>query len=316
LPRNRTVRLAVLGSSVQRAAPSGFPSSRSSALKRRIVVGGLVLAALVLITVSFRSSALDGVQGTGATILKPFEVAADRVTRPFRDSIGWFHGLVNAKNENKKLRAERDALRRQLLLNEGAIQQNVQLQKELNYHGPPSVADYRKVNASVLVNPQGAIDQNVEIAAGSADGVVVGSPVVEPTGGADASGALVGTVDKVTPHAARVMLLTDSESNVTATDLTSPAAVGIVRRGGGSSGVLVLDRVPKQYVVNIGDTIMTAGTLGSAQFPSKYPRLVPIGTVKSRSNSDASLFQNIQVQPFIDLTSIQSVVVLVPKTTG
>ena len=65
VPRNRTVRLAVLGSSVQRAAASGYSSSRSSALKRRIVVGGLVLVSLVLITVSFRSSALDGVAGHG-----------------------------------------------------------------------------------------------------------------------------------------------------------------------------------------------------------------------------------------------------------
>ena len=87
MPRNRTVRLAVLGSSVQRAAPSGYPSSRSSALKRRIIVGGLVLLSLVLITVSFRSSALDGVQGTAASVLRPFEVAADRVTRPFRDAV-------------------------------------------------------------------------------------------------------------------------------------------------------------------------------------------------------------------------------------
>ena len=46
MPRNRTVRLAVLGSSVQRAAPSGFPSSRSSAVKRRIIVGFLVLLSL------------------------------------------------------------------------------------------------------------------------------------------------------------------------------------------------------------------------------------------------------------------------------
>jgi len=60
VPRHRTVRLAVLGSSVQRTAASGHPSSRSSALKRRIIVGGLVVLSLVLITVSFRSTALDG----------------------------------------------------------------------------------------------------------------------------------------------------------------------------------------------------------------------------------------------------------------
>ena len=56
-----------------------------------------MLLSLVLITVSFRSSALDGVQGTAASVLRPFEVAADRVTRPFRDTVGWFRGLVDAK---------------------------------------------------------------------------------------------------------------------------------------------------------------------------------------------------------------------------
>src|SRR5205085_12055738 len=97
--------------------------------KRRIVVGLLVLASLVLITVSFRSSALDGVQSTGATILRPFEIAADRVTRPFADTIGWFRGLVDAKGENKKLKEENAALRNQLILEVGALQENVQLQK-------------------------------------------------------------------------------------------------------------------------------------------------------------------------------------------
>ena len=159
MPRNRTVRLAVLGSSVQRATPSGFPSSRSSALRRRIVVGVLVLASLVLITLSFRSSALDGVQGTGAAVLQPFEIAADRVTRPFRDTIGWFRGLVDAKSENKRLRAENEALRQQHILDESAIQQNVELQKELHYSGPPSTAGFDRVDAAVLANPQGVLDQ-------------------------------------------------------------------------------------------------------------------------------------------------------------
>ena len=313
MPRNRTVRLAVLGSSVQRAAHTGFPSSRSSALKRRIVVGVLVLASLVLITVSFRSSALDGVQSTGASILRPFEIAADRVTRPFRDTVGWFRGLVDAKSENKKLRAQVEELRRQVILDESAVQQNVDLQNALDYKGPPSIADYRKVNAAVLVNPQSAIDQSVTISAGSGQGVTVGSVVVEPAGGPAAGGALVGTVDKVAHNVARVMLLTDNQSAVTATDLTNPRVVGVVRRGSGSSDVLILDRVPKKPYVRVGDTIITAGTLGSGPLRSKYPHGIPIGTVTSESDNEANLFKSIQVRPLVDFSSIRSVIVLVPK---
>ena len=107
-------------------------------------------------------------------------------------------------------------------------------------------------------------------------------------------------------------LLTDNESAVTATDLTNPNVIGAVRPGSGSS--LFLDRVSKQVSLSVGDTIMTAGTLGDGPLKSRYPRGIPIGVVTSQSNSDADLFQNIQVQPLVDLSSIQSVVVLVPKS--
>jgi rod shape-determining protein MreC len=308
VPRNRTVRLAVLGSSVQRAAPSGYPSSRSSALKRRIIVGVLVLLSLVLITVSFRSSALDGVQGTAASLLRPFEVAADRVTRPFRDAASWTRGLVHAKSENEKLRKQIAYYREQLILDEGAVQENVQLKAASNYHGPATIADFHPVVAAVLVNPQNAIDQSVEIAAGSRDGVRVGNVVVASSSG------LVGTVARVSRSVSRVTLLTDDQSAVTASDLTHPSAVGVIKRGGGGSDVLILDRVAKNDNVNVGDTIITAGTLGGpGALPSMFPRGIPIGSVTSRSNSDVNPFKNIQVSPLVDFSSLQTVIVLVPN---
>jgi rod shape-determining protein MreC len=270
-------------------------------------VGGLVLLSLVLITVSFRSSALDGVQGTAASILRPFEVAADRVTRPFRDAVSWSRGLVDAKSENQKLRKQLALYRQQLILDEGAVQENVQLRAALNYHGPASIANFRQVRAAVVVNPQSPIDQSVEIAAGSHDGLRAGNVVVASSGG------LVGTVARVVGGEARVTLLTDDQSAVTAADLTHPSAVGVIKRGGGGSDVLILDRVSKNENVNVGDTIITAGTLGPGALPSMFPRGIPVGTVTSQSNSDVNPFKNIQVSPLVDFTSLQSVIVLVPK---
>jgi rod shape-determining protein MreC len=308
VPRNRTVRLAVLGSSVQRTAASGYPSSRSSALKRRIIVGGLVLLSLVLITVSFRSSALDGAQGTVAGILRPFEVAADRVSRPFRDAIGWGHGLVNAKQENKKLRLQVETLSQRVIQDESAVRENAQLKAQLRYHGPPSIADFNRVGAAILRNPQNAIDQSVTIAAGSQDGLAQGDVVVDPS-----TGGLVGTVARVFSSVARVTLLTDGQSAVTATDLTFPSAVGVITRGGGGSDVLVLDEVSKSAKVGVGDTVITAGTLGKGALPSMFPRDIPVGSVSSASNNDVNAFKNIQVEPLVNFSSLQSVIVLVPK---
>jgi rod shape-determining protein MreC len=304
VPRNRTVRFAVLGNSVQRTA-AGYPSNRSSALKRRIVMGGLVVLSLVLITVSFRSSALDGFQGTAAGILRPFEIAADRVSAPFRDAVGWVHGLANAKSENAKLRKQVDTLQEKLVLDESALQENVQLRAQLHYHGPPSLANFTRQNASVLTNPQSALDESITIAAGTDDGIRAGNPVI------DASGALVGTIDRAWSSVARVTLLTQGQ-NVTATDLTNPAAVGVIR--GGSGGVLVFDRVPKAPNVQVGNIVISAGSLGKGALPSIFPRGLRIGTVSSVSNNDVNTFKTIQVEPFVDFSSLQSVIVLVPKS--
>ncbi|HEX4526078.1 MAG TPA: rod shape-determining protein MreC, partial [Gaiellaceae bacterium] len=123
-----------------------------------------------------------------------------------------------------------------------------------------------------------------------------------------------GTVARVIGDQARVTLLTDDQSAVTAADLTHPSAVGVIKRGGGGSDVLILDRVSKNENVNVGDTIITAGTLGPGALPSLFPRGIPVGSVTSRSNSDVNAFKNIQVSPLVDFSSsLQSVIVLVPN---
>ena len=269
-------------------------------------MGSLVLLSLVLITVSFRSTALDGAQGTAAGILRPFEIGADRVARPFRDAVGWARGLVDAKSENAKLRRQNEALRQQVIQDESALQENVQLHAQIEYHSAPSEAAFRKVGADVLSNPQSVLEQSITIAAGANAGVQAGDVVRSPFG-------LVGVVDKAWAQVSRVTLLTDEQSAVTATDVTNPTTTGVVRRGSGDSNVLILDRVPKSKAVRVGDTIITAGSLGKGALPSMFPRGIPIGTVTSQSRNDVDPFMSIQVQPFVDFGSLQSVIVLVPR---
>jgi len=67
----------------------------------------LVLVSLALITVYFRESSggtLHSAQRIGVSILTPFEVAGERVSRPFRDAYGWTAELVGAKSDNERLR--------------------------------------------------------------------------------------------------------------------------------------------------------------------------------------------------------------------
>jgi rod shape-determining protein MreC len=305
VPRTRTARVAVLGSPVQRSATSGSSSTRSSALRRRVVVGCLVAASLVLLTVSFRSNSLDGVQGAGVSVMRPFEVAATRVAQPFRDAAGWTRGLFRAKSENRKLTRQVEELRREVAGLAAARQANAYLERLLKYERSPAFPqDFKAVAAQVLTSPT-VFEQTVTIAAGSNRGITEQDVVVTADG-------LVGQVTKVFGSVSRVMLVTADDSAVRAVDERDQGSVGILQRGS-STGTLSLTRVGKDKKVEYLDTIVTAGSPGGGELPSIFPANIPIGTVTSVGQNETDIFKQIQVQPFADLTSLQSVLVLVPK---
>ena len=68
----------MLGVNVRRPVTGKSPSRTSSAFRRRLVVGGLVVLALVLITFSFRKpddGPVASAQITSAAVLRPFTIA-------------------------------------------------------------------------------------------------------------------------------------------------------------------------------------------------------------------------------------------------
>jgi rod shape-determining protein MreC len=270
-------------------------------------MGVLVLLSIALLTVYFRESAggpLHRTQGVGAAILRPFEVGVERIARPFHDVYDYFHGLAVARSENGRLRADLEHYRQLYIQNATAAHDNVQLRRLLNYEqGPSFPADYRPVNTRVIAGPPSQFEQQIVVAAGSNQGIHRYDPVVTPAG-------LVGDVTKVFSNVARVTLLIDDQSAVGAMNLRG--ASGLVRHGTSSSGTLILDQVTKDQVVYRGDRVLTQGSLAGG-LPSIYPRGIPIGTVTHVGQSDVGLYKDIQVKPFVDFSSLESVIVLVPK---
>jgi rod shape-determining protein MreC len=272
---------------------------------RRIVLAVLVVAALALLTVSFRSptsGALHDAQGYGATALRPFQVAAERVARPFRDVYGYFSGLASAKSENAKLR--RDVLHWQGIANANlaAAQRTGELEKLVHFEqGASYPKDYRSVNTTVISYPTGSFAQQVTIAAGSSSGIRVGTPIVTADG-------LVGHVSNVSPDTALVLLLTDPDSSVPARDVSHGVA-GLIHRGQGST--LILDRVLKALKVRKGDLIVTQGTV-DRRYPDLYPYGIPIGSVLSVGTSDIASYLTVQVTPLARFDSLDAVAALIP----
>lgn len=266
-----------------------------------------MLVSLLLLTVYFRESSnggLHGAQSAGAGVLRPFELAAERVARPFRDAAGWFGDVLGAKSENEKLRKQVDKYRQQAIENQVALRENAELRRLLAFKDSPRFpVDYRGV-ATRVISRTNQFEQQVGIAAGSSSGIRPLDPVVTADG-------LVGRVTKVGDDVAQVTLLTDETSAVSALDFQTQAD-GIVQHHVGSPETLALDRVTKDQVVNPGDVIVTAGSRVS-RFASIYPRGIPIGTVTSEGQNDTDLYKQVLVQPFVHFSSLETVLVLVPN---
>jgi rod shape-determining protein MreC len=305
--RQRSARSAALGLTVRRISTT-VPTRSSGPLRRRLVVGVLVLASLVLISLSFRSGEsgpLTGFQSAGASVLRPFAVGLERVAQPFRDGYAWADDLFSARDEAARLREENRQLRQRAIQSQFALQENRYLRTLLDYiDGPRFPSDFNPVVAEVTGRPPTVFTQAIVIAAGTQNGVRLNDPVITADG-------LVGLVTGVTSKLSRVQLLTDEEAAASAIDLRTRAS-GIVLHARGTKETLVFDRVRKEDVVRRGDQVVTAGWK-TGTLSSVYPKGIPIGRVTSWSVTDTDLYQQIQVDPYVDFGSLDAVIVLVPK---
>jgi rod shape-determining protein MreC len=267
----------------------------------------LVLVSLALITLHFRESEdgpLHAAQRIGVSVLMPFEVAGERISRPFRDGWAYVSDLLDAKSENEELKKENEELRRAQIANQTAEREIERLEEIATFiSGPNYPTDFDPIVATVVRRPPNPFTQEIVIAAGRGDGVAKNAPVITSDG-------LVGLVTDLTDGSASITLITDQSSAVTASILQS-GAWGIVEAGP-SSSTLVLDGVGKDELVEQDDLVVTAGWT-TRKLESLYPEGIPIGVVESVGQQDVDLYKRVQVTPFVDFDSLSEVIVLIEK---
>ena len=286
----------------------GPPSRTGRAFRARLVAALLVLVSLALITIYFRESnegPLHAAQRIGVSVLMPFEVAGERIARPFRDGWSWMSDLLDAKDENDDLRRENEEMRQELIEARTAAQE-LALQSQISDYvtGPDFPTDFDSIVARVIGRPPSPYQQDVVVSAGTGDGIRLNAPVV------DAEGSLVGKVTDATDSTAKITLITDQSSAVSAVVLETEAS-GVVKHGA-SSSTLILDRVEKDETAEEGNTVITAGWT-TERFESLFPRGIPIGVVESVGQQDVDLFKRIQIAPLADFDSLSAVIVLIEK---
>lgn len=149
--------------------------------------------------------------------------------------------------------------------------------------------------AAVIGRDSSPFLRYVIINRGSNDGIRQGMPVVTNQG-------LVGRVDAVISGASRVQLITDPSSLVSVF-LQNSEADAIMK--GSVSGELTLEMLSQDAKVQAGDVVLTSGLGG------EYPPDLLIGQVGNVRKRESDLFQEATVQPVVDFTRLEIVLVIV-----
>lgn len=236
-------------------------------------------------------------------ILQPAKEAVAQITAPvqrlftsFGEGVaGWgqyFQSLQQLQEENRALQALVDQLTIQNVeLQEAAIE-NQELRRLLEFK--EANPQYKTIAATVIGREPSPLIQNLLIDRGSEDDLQPGMPVVTARG-------LVGQVVEVYANSARVLLIVDPASSISAR-VQKSRATGVVQ--GNPQGSLVMHFIPQEARIEVGDILLTAGLGG------RFPPGLVIGQVTEVRKSDVEVFQEAEVRPSVDFNRLEIVLVI------
>ena len=267
----------------------------------------LIVGSFALLTVTYGQRS-DGMQRGVSTIFSPLQSVADRALKPARDLVNWFDETFDAKGRNARLHEELEATRKQAVGSQAAIAENAQLRKLVGLDRSGAIpSGYTPKTGRVIARSPSVWFADVTIDVGSGDGVEVDDPVVNGDG-------LVGTVAAVTGGTARVTLIADHSSAISAKIVPS-GVQGVLKPSVGDPDDLILDFLDSEKRVGKERSVVTAGWRAE-ELESNYPPNLPIGEVTEASLVEQEAQQQVHVRPFADLRELDLVQVLTGGSRG
>ena len=280
---------------------------RKQVRRRRAVLALLVIGGFLLLTITYGRGS-DGLQRGVSAVFSPVESVADRALKPARDLVNWFDKTFDARGENSQLHTELEAARAQGVGAQAAIAENRELRKLLELDESGAIpGGYTPVTGRVIARSPTEWTADVMIDAGSGSGIEVDDPVVNGDG-------LVGVVSAVTGGSAKVTLIADHSSAVSA-KVVPGGIQGVIKASVGDPGDLILDFIDSTKRVGVGQVVVTAGWRSGGLF-SGFPPNLPIGEVTKASPVEQEAQQQVHVRPYADLRNLDLVQVLTGGSRG
>ncbi len=249
-----------------------------------LIVGGI----LVLAFGGFFSSASNQMTGGLVSVQEWFATRAQAI----QQFLAAPRDLVTLRTRNAELEAQVSQLQAQVIDLQQRVNETEILAALVDFSRASPESSYKA--ASVIGRDPSPFLHYVIINRGSNEGIQRGMPVVTNEG-------LVGRVDAVIADAARVQLITDPASSVNV-HLKNANTDAVLN--GSVTGDVSLDLISQDVTVDNGDLILTSGLGGG--FP---PDLI-VGQVINVRKLPAELFQQATVQPAVDFSRLQIVLVI------
>ena len=255
-----------------------------------VVLFALLLAALFLLP-SQSQGLLQLLGGPLGQILSvPLEIFSS-VDRGISGLWDGYVDLRNVREENQQLRREVEFLQghNNQLREAAAATERLEAILEFKRKTLPDT-----VTAQVIGRDATNWYRGVILNKGEQDGVRAEMGVVTPAG-------VVGRVVKATASSSVVLLVTDP-NNAIAALVQRTRDEGIVE--GTRNGRARLKYIPLLSSIHPGDRVVTSGLTGA------FPRGIAMGVVTHIEKEEGALFQSAELEPDVDLTKLEEVLVI------
>jgi rod shape-determining protein MreC len=265
--------------------------------RHRLALAALLAATATVVTLDFRENPggpLQRAQNLAISIVAPLQDGMGEVFRPIGDFLSSITEIGTLKRENAKLAAELERLTARQRRIPEIVRENAQLKELVGVQGKDWAAT-KTLAARVIANGPSNHEWTAVLDKGSAEGVKKGMSVVSAQG-------LVGRTLTVAEHYTKVLLLIDPQHSVGAR-LTETGETGVM--SGRSLEDMRFEFIDPNTVIKDGETVVTSG-----YDKGVYPPGIPIGRVSSVIEAPDGLSKTAFVQPVVDFSRLDVVLVL------
>ena len=238
-----------------------------------------------------RSPALRKVQEMVVSMTAPGLEGLEYVGRSAKQIWQGYFYLVGVRRENAGLQRQLEEYKQREVRFQEAQQALTRLEVLLDLKRQVALP---VIGARVIAYDPTLWSRSAIINQGKAQGVKEGLPVLAPQG-------IVGRIVAVYPEYSKVMLIVDRKSGADAM-IQRTRIRGILKGKGGNR--CSLEFVPKSADVQVGDLVLASGLVGL------YPKGLVFGKVTAANKKNPGVFQEIEVTPNVDLSTLEEVLVV------